>query len=136
MMELSNRVAAEGQYQCLITGESLGQVASQTMGALAVTDCVAEVPVLRPCIGLDKEEIVVRSREIGTFETSILPYEDCCTVFTPRHPKTRPELEKVMHEESLFNRSELIDKAWESRYTVDVRQFDNEFRYAYRNNEA
>lgn len=136
MMELSNRVAAEGQYQCLITGESLGQVASQTMGALAVTDCVAEVPVLRPCIGLDKEEIVVRSREIGTFETSILPYEDCCTVFTPRHPKTRPELEKVMHEESLFNRSELIDKAWESRYTVDVRQFDSEFRYVYRNNEA
>ena len=129
MMELSNRVAAEGEYQCLITGESLGQVASQTMGALAVTDCVAEIPVLRPCIGLDKEEIVVRSREIGTFETSILPYEDCCTVFTPRHPKTRPEMEKVLAEEEKFPRAELIEKAWESRYAVSVRQFDNEFRY-------
>ena len=124
MMELSNRVAAEGQYQCLITGESLGQVASQTMGALAVTDCVAEVPVLRPCIGLDKEEIVVRSREIGTFETSILPYEDCCTVFTPRHPKTRPEIEKIMAEEAKLGRDELIAEAWESRYTVTLNQFE------------
>jgi thiamine biosynthesis protein ThiI len=128
MMELSNRVAKEGGYQCLITGESLGQVASQTMGALAVTDCVAEIPVLRPCIGLDKEEIVVRSREIGTFETSILPYEDCCTVFTPRHPKTRPEMDKVLLEEEKFDRAALIEKAWESRYSVDVRQFDDVYR--------
>lgn len=128
MMELSNRVANEGGYQCLITGESLGQVASQTMGALAVTDCVAEIPVLRPCIGLDKEEIVVRSREIGTFETSILPYEDCCTVFTPRHPKTRPEMDKVLAEEEKFDRAALIEKAWESRYSVDVRQFDDVYR--------
>ena len=136
MMELSNRVAAEGNYQCLITGESLGQVASQTMGALAVTDCVADIPVLRPCIGLDKEEIVVRSRDIGTFETSILPYEDCCTVFTPRHPKTRPEMDKVLAEEEKFERADLLDKAWESRYSVMIRQFDDEFRYEYRNNEA
>ncbi len=128
MMELANRVAREGEYQCLITGESLGQVASQTMGALAVTDCVAEIPVLRPCIGLDKEEIVVRSRDIGTFETSILPYEDCCTVFTPRHPKTRPELEKVEAEEKLFDRAALIEKAWESRYAINVRQFDDVYR--------
>ncbi len=126
MMELSNRCAADGNYQCLVTGESLGQVASQTMAAIAVTDCVSEIPVLRPCIGLDKEEIVVRSRDIGTFETSILPYEDCCTVFTPRHPKTRPELEKVIAEEEKFNRAELIEKAWESRYFVTVRQFDND----------
>jgi thiamine biosynthesis protein ThiI len=98
------------------------------MGALAVTDCVAEIPVLRPCIGLDKEEIVVRSREIGTFETSILPYEDCCTVFTPRHPKTRPEMDKVLAEEEKFDRAALIEKAWESRYSVDVRQFDDVYR--------
>ncbi len=126
MMELANKVAAEGDYQCLVTGESLGQVASQTMAAIAVTDCVAEIPVLRPCIGLDKEEIVVRSRDIGTYETSILPYEDCCTVFTPRHPKTRPEMEKVLAEEEKFDRSALIEKAWESRYFVTVRQFDND----------
>ncbi len=136
MMELSNKVAAEGEYQCLITGESLGQVASQTMGALAVTDCVADIPVLRPCIGLDKEEIVVRSREIGTFDISVLPYEDCCTVFTPRHPKTRPEMEKVLAEEEKFARADLLEKAWESRYSVTVRQFDDEFRYEYRNTEA
>ena len=129
MMVLSSRVANEGEYQCLITGESLGQVACQTMGALAVTDCLAEVPVLRPCIGLDKEEIVVRSRAIGTFDTSILPYEDCCTVFTPRHPKTKPEIDKVLAEEEKFDRAALIDRAWESRYTVMVRQFDDEFRY-------
>ncbi|MBR6676768.1 MAG: tRNA 4-thiouridine(8) synthase ThiI [Clostridia bacterium] len=136
MMELSNKVAEEGDYQCLITGESLGQVASQTMGALAVTDCVANIPVLRPCIGLDKEEIVVRSRTIGTFDTSVLPYEDCCTVFTPRHPKTRPEIEKVLAEEEKFARAELLEKAWESRYAVTVSQFDSEFRYEYRNTEA
>lgn len=124
MMELANRVAEEKDCKALITGESLGQVASQTMAAICVTDAVARYPVLRPCIGLDKEEIVERARQIGTFDTSILPYEDCCTVFTPRHPKTRPELSKVEQQEARLDREALLQEAWDSRYTVAVRQFE------------
>jgi thiamine biosynthesis protein ThiI len=96
MMKLSERVAREYGCGALITGESLGQVASQTLDAIAVTDSAAGIPVLRPCIGLDKNEIVNLARYFGTFETSILPFEDCCTVFTPRHPKTQPRIEDVM----------------------------------------
>ncbi len=124
MMELANRVADEKECKALITGESLGQVASQTMAAICVTDAVARYPVLRPCIGLDKEEIVERARQIGTFDTSILPYEDCCTVFTPRHPKTRPELAKVEQQEARLDKEGLLREAWDSRYTVAVRQFE------------
>lgn len=90
MMRLAQRVADEVRAKALVTGECLGQVASQTMEALRVSEDVAELPVLRPLIGMDKEEIIRISRKIGTFDTSILPYEDCCTVFTPRHPKTKP----------------------------------------------
>ncbi len=100
MMRVANAVAARYHAGCIITGESLGQVASQTLGALTVTDASAAVPVFRPCIGMDKEEIITIARQIDTFETSILPYEDCCTVFTPRHPKTRPTLEQVEAEEA------------------------------------
>lgn len=124
MMELANRVAEEKDCKALITGESLGQVASQTMAAICVTDAVARYPVLRPCIGLDKEEIVERARQIGTFDTSILPYEDCCTVFTPRHPKTQPELSKVEQQEARLDKETLLQEAWNSRYTVAVRQFE------------
>lgn len=124
MMELANRVAEEKDCKALITGESLGQVASQTMAAICVTDAVARYPVLRPCIGLDKEEIVERARQIGTFDTSILPYEDCCTVFTPRHPKTQPELSKVEQQEARLDKEALLQEAWNSRYTVAVRQFE------------
>ncbi len=125
MMELANRTADEAGCKCLITGESLGQVASQTLAAINVTDAVARLPVFRPCIGLDKEEIVERAREIGTFETSTLPYEDCCTVFTPRHPKTQPEMEKVLEQEAKIDVAALTDEAWESRYTVVVKQYEN-----------
>ena len=125
MMKLANMCAREADCKCLITGESLGQVASQTLAALSVTDCLAEVPVFRPCIGLDKEEIVERSREIGTFETSTLPYEDCCTVFTPRHPKTQPELEKVIAQEERLDCASLLAEAWDSRYTVVVKQYES-----------
>ncbi len=128
MMELADKTAAEAGCQCLITGESLGQVASQTMSAIQVTDAATDIPVLRPCIGLDKEEIVERARAIGTFDTSILPYEDCCTVFTPKHPRTRPEIEKVLLEEAKIDRETLMAEAWESKYTVIVRQFENEAR--------
>ncbi len=95
MLRIAKRVADTTGMEALITGESLAQVASQTLPALACTDAAQSLPVLRPCIGMDKTEIIARSREIGTFETSIEPYEDCCTIFTPPHPKTRPSLAEI-----------------------------------------
>ncbi len=112
MMRLAARVAKARYCDALITGESLGQVASQTMLAMSVTNPAADMLVFRPCIGLDKEEIISIARKIGTFETSILPYEDCCTVFTPKHPKTRPELSKVLDQEARADLSELENKAF------------------------
>jgi len=112
MMRLACRVAGRQKCGAIVTGESLGQVASQTMDALRCTDAVADLPVYRPLIGMDKEEIVRTSREIDCFETSILPYEDCCTVFTPRHPKLNPTLEEVLAEEAKLNLAELEDKAF------------------------
>ena len=111
MMEIAQRIAAKEDLACLITGESLGQVASQTMYAMVCTDAVCRIPVLRPCIGLDKAEIVEISRKIGTFDTSIEPYEDCCTVFTPKHPKTRPVLDDVEKAQDSFDFGPLIEKA-------------------------
>ncbi len=121
MMTIAERVAKEKDCAALITGESLGQVASQTIQALGVTDSAANMPVFRPCIGMDKEEIITISRNIGTFETSIQPYEDCCTVFTPKHPKTKPELEKVKKEEDKLDFAALVDEAMESLYTVHIK---------------
>ena len=121
MMTLADRVARRNKCGALITGESLAQVASQTMRAIAVTDSCADMPVFRPCIGLDKEEIITIARRIGTFETSILPYEDCCTVFTPRHPKTRPEPEKVLAEQNKVDFKALCDEAFETLNTYDIR---------------
>ncbi len=118
MMRLAERCAREYRCGALITGESLGQVASQTLAALAVTDGQVNIPVFRPCIGLDKEEIVKKARAYGTFETAILPYEDCCTVFTPRHPKTQPRLEDVMAELKKVDFDSLIEEAYSSMYTV------------------
>lgn len=100
MMRISNTLAQKEECEALITGESLAQVASQTLAALACTDEVQNLPVLRPCIGMDKIEITDIARKIGTFETSIQPYEDCCTLFTPPHPATRPKLELVLHAEA------------------------------------
>ena len=121
MMTIAERVARETECLALITGESLGQVASQTMQALAVTDNAVDMPVFRPCIGMDKEEIVTISRAIGAFETSIQPYEDCCTVFTPKHPKTKPVLEKVLVEENKLDFEGLVAEALESKYTVHIK---------------
>ena len=120
MVALANKVAQRYNCGALITGESVGQVASQTMQAIGVTDAVAEIPVFRPCIGMDKEEIVQISRKIGAFETSILPYEDCCTVFTPKHPKTKPELEKVIAEENKLPFAELVEEAYATMKTERV----------------
>ena len=95
MMRISQEVAKRCGAKALVTGECLGQVASQTMDAMLCTGAVVQLPILRPCVGMDKEEIVQISRRIGTYDTSILPYEDCCTVFTPRHPRLRPILSEV-----------------------------------------
>ena len=111
MMAIADRIAKDRGCGGLITGESLGQVASQTMQAIGVTDPMATLPVFRPCIGMDKEEIVQIARHIGTFETSILPFEDCCTVFTPRHPRTRPELAKVIEQEKKLDFDALVQEA-------------------------
>ncbi len=120
MMAIADRVAHRFGCGALVTGESLGQVASQTTEAIGVTDPVATLPVLRPCIGLDKEDIVVTARKIGTFETSIEPFEDCCTVFTPRHPRTRPDLKKVLEQERKLPFEELVEEALAGMYRVDV----------------
>jgi len=120
MMKIAERVAKYKGCSVLITGESLAQVASQTMQALCVTDAAVEIPVFRPCIGMDKEEIVTVSRKMGAFETSIQPYEDCCTVFTPRHPKTKPELEKVLAQAAKVDFDALADEAFETLYTVNI----------------
>ena len=112
MMRISQQVAINQNCGCLITGESLGQVASQTMEALGCTNAVCtQMPVFRPLIGMDKEEIVAISRRIGTFETSVLPYEDCCTVFTPKHPQTRPKLENVEKQETKLDIDTLVAEA-------------------------
>lgn len=112
MMKMSSSIAKMQKCNALITGESVGQVASQTIYALGCTDPAAELPVFRPCIGMDKDEIISISRKIDTFETSIQPYEDCCTVFTPKHPKTRPVLEDVIAAENKIpNLDEMIAAA-------------------------
>lgn len=111
MMRIAEKIARDNGSLALITGESLGQVASQTLQALVTTDNVANMPVLRPLIGMDKEEIIRISRNIDTFETSILPYEDCCTVFTPKHPKTRPTIELCEAAEKDLPIDQLIEKA-------------------------
>lgn len=111
MMRLAEAVAVKAGASALVTGESLGQVASQTIKALGVTEDVTHLPVLRPLIGSDKVEIIRTAREIGTYDTSILPYEDCCTVFTPRHPATRPVLEDVVQAESVLDIDSLVEKA-------------------------
>jgi thiamine biosynthesis protein ThiI len=113
MMKVSEILARHQNCSALITGESVGQVASQTIYALGCTDAACEMPVFRPCIGMDKNEIVTISRKIDTFETSILPYEDCCTVFTPKHPKTRPHLEDVIKAEEALDSDALIQRAVE-----------------------
>ena len=121
MMRLAQRVADEVRAKALVTGECLGQVASQTMEALRVSEDVVELPVLRPLIGMDKEEIIRISRKIGTFDTSILPYEDCCTVFTPRHPKTKPHVEEVRELEAVLDIDALCDRAMAGRERVRIK---------------
>ena len=120
MMRIANRIAHRANCSALITGESIGQVASQTMEALGCTDEVVSMPVFRPCVGMDKSEIIERAERIGTMETSSLPYEDCCTVFTPKHPATHPRKELVRRAEEKLDSQALIDAAIEGTEIVEV----------------
>lgn len=120
MMRIAEGVARRTGCRAVVTGESLGQVASQTMDAMAVTGAVTALPIFRPLVGMDKEEAVRIARKIGTFETSILPYEDCCTVFTPRHPRTRPRLEDVESIEEPLDVEGLVKEALEGIERVQV----------------
>ena len=124
MMRIAERIALSNGARAIVTGENLGQVASQTMEAMASTQAVLKLPVLQPLIGMDKEEIVQMSRKIGTFNTSILPYEDCCTVFTPRHPRTRPTVSEVEKAESALDVEALVAEALQGieRVTLDLEE--------------
>lgn len=121
MMRIAEKIARESGAMALITGESIGQVASQTMESLVVTDNAVDMPVFRPCIGMDKEEIVTISKKIDTYETSILPYEDCCTIFVPKHPKTKPSIAEIQEAEKLLTDPEgMMEKAIQNREIIDL----------------
>lgn len=120
MMRIAERIAEKNKSKALITGESVGQVASQTLAALDVTNAVVDMPILQPLIGMDKIEIMDRAYKIGTYETSILPYEDCCTVFTPKHPVVNPKREYLEKTESHINVEELIEAALQGVEKIEV----------------
>ena len=126
MMEISQRIAQHDGCGALITGENLGQVASQTMEAMTVTGAVVGIPIFMPLIGFDKEEIVTIARKIGTFDTSVLPYEDCCTVFTPKHPKTKPTIAQLLDAEKKLDREMLITRALENIERIKVSYHDSD----------
>ena len=125
MMRISQRIAKDHGCRALVTGENLGQVASQTMEAMNVTGAVVDIPVFMPLIGMDKEEIVTIARKIGTLETSILPYEDCCTVFTPRHPKTKPTMAQVLEAESKLDVDALVEMAIANTEKITVKYYED-----------
>ena len=125
MMRIARRIARDCRASAIVTGENLGQVASQTMEAMASTQAVLDLPVLQPLIGMDKEEIVQLSRKIGTFDTSILPYEDCCTVFTPRHPRTRPKPGEVAAAESVLDVESLVEEALRGIERIELNREEN-----------
>ena len=121
MMRIAEQIAVSRGSKALITGESIGQVASQTMESLYVTDNAVNMPVFRPCIGMDKEEIVTISKKIDAYETSILPFEDCCTIFVPKHPKTKPSLEEIVEAEKLLTDPEgMMAKAIEETEVITI----------------
>ena len=120
MMRIAEQLALKTDCGMLITGENLGQVASQTAEALVVTDDAVKMPVMRPLIAMDKVDIMDKAQEIGTYETSIQPYEDCCTVFLPKHPVTKPKLERILQSESRLDCEALIKAAVESEEVIDI----------------
>ena len=120
MMQIACRIAEQSGAGAVVTGESLGQVASQTLEAIGVTDACATMPCFRPLIGMDKGDIIALARKIDSYETSILPYEDCCTIFVPKHPTTKPRLDKILESEKLIDTEALIQKAIEETVHIDV----------------
>ena len=121
-MRIAEKIAVKNGDMALVTGESIGQVASQTMEALYCTDAAAGMPVFRPCIGMAKEEITAISKKIGAYETSIQPYEDCCTIFVPKHPKTKPRLDEIIEaEKSLTDIEAMIEKAIEDAEIINIK---------------
>ncbi|MBQ4650247.1 MAG: tRNA 4-thiouridine(8) synthase ThiI [Firmicutes bacterium] len=120
MMRIAERIAKDTGCMMLITGENLGQVASQTAEALVVTDASVSLPVMRPLIAMDKVDIMEKAQEIGTFETSIQPYEDCCTVFLPKHPTTKPKLERILESESKLDVEALVEAAVNAQEIVNI----------------
>lgn len=121
MMRIAEKIARNDNCNALITGESLGQVASQTAEAIGVTESVCTMPVLRPLIGMDKTDIIAIAEKIGTFQTSILPYEDCCTVFTPKHPCTKPKLEKIEQSEINLDIDALVNEAVQNTTYIELK---------------
>lgn len=120
MMKIAGRIAEREGINALITGESLGQVASQTIEGISVTNRAVDIPILRPLIGLDKVDIIDIARDIETFETSILPFEDCCTVFLPKHPVTKPKIEDILKSEEALDVETLVDKAIENMELIII----------------
>lgn len=120
MMRIAERIARDTGCMMLITGENLGQVASQTAEALVVTDSAVSMPVMRPLIAMDKTDIMDKAQEIGTFETSIQPYEDCCTVFLPKHPSTKPHLDRILASESVLDIEALVEAAVSAREVINI----------------
>ena len=127
MMRIAEHFAKKDNCLGLITGESIGQVASQTLQSLAATNEVCTLPVYRPVIGFDKQEIVERSWEIGTYDTSVLPYEDCCTIFLPKHPVINPNMDKAILYEKSFDFNSLIDEAVNSREVIEIKRNNTKF---------
>lgn len=122
MMRIAEKIAVQNNDTALITGESIGQVASQTMEALYCTNSAVSIPVFRPCIGMDKEEIVTISKKIDAYETSIQPYEDCCTIFVPKHPKTKPKLDEITEaEKNLTDIEGMIETAIENAEVIHIK---------------
>ena len=120
MMRIAERIARDTGCMMLITGENLGQVASQTAEALVVTDSAVSMPGMRPLIAMDKTDIMDKAQEIGTFETSIQPYEDCCTVFLPKHPSTKPHLDRILASESVLDIEALVEAAVSAREVINI----------------
>ena len=120
MMMIAERIAEANRCDMLITGENIGQVASQTAQGLVVTDNAVSMPVMRPLIALDKVDIMDIARDVGTYETSIQPFEDCCTVFLPKHPVTKPKLSRILESESALDKEALIEKALKTQETVTI----------------
>lgn len=121
MVRIANRICQEEGYQAILTGESLGQVASQTMEGISVVNAVAQVPILRPLIARDKSEIIEMARQISTYDISIEPYDDCCSIFAPDHPNTKPKLSDLLRDEEDLDIDQLVEKALASLEIVDVK---------------